>query len=94
MKPVPVALTATLIDLGQRFAQTRRARELTQEDLANLADVSRSTIKALEGGHHGVSLGNTLKVFKALGLLEQIDQLLDPTHDKEMIQYAQRKLAR
>jgi len=41
---------------------------LTQQQLANLADVSRSSVQSLEAGQTGVTLDVAQAVFRALGL--------------------------
>ncbi len=93
-KPTPVLVDQALLGLGERLVLARKARELTQADLARLADVGLSTVAALEGGHAGVALGNALKVFKALGLLAQIDELLAPARDPALVQYAVSRLTK
>ena len=40
----------------------------------------------------GVALGNLLKVLQALGLLAQVEKLLDPHDDPETVAYAERHL--
>lgn len=70
----------------------RKLRGLTQEELGHLADVSTSTVRALEDGSAGVAIGNFLKVLQALGLLGQIENLLDARDDPETVAYAQRNL--
>lgn len=92
MKPVPVVVGGALERLGLRVRMARRLRGLTQEALGHLADVSTSTIRAMEAGAVGVSLGNFFKVLQALGLLSQAEQLLDPRDDPETVAYAQRQL--
>lgn len=91
-KPVPVLVGASLSALGGRLAQARKSREMTQEDLANVSDVGVSTVRSLEAGADGVSVGNLVKVLRGLGLLEQMDLLLDPARDPEVVNYALRKL--
>ncbi|WP_341268132.1 helix-turn-helix domain-containing protein [Gordonia malaquae] len=49
-------------------AERRRALGLTQEMLADLADVSRSTVQALEYGSPSVRLGALTAVADVLGL--------------------------
>ncbi len=90
--PVPVIVGGALERLGGRIALARKLRDLTQEELGHLADVSTSTVRALEGGADGVALGNLLKVLQALGLLSQIERLLDPRDDPETLAYAERNL--
>ena len=83
---MPVLVQHRLRTLGERLALARRARELSQIDLAHLADVGVSTVASLEGGHHGVSFGNLLKVLKALDLLEQVDSWLLPHLDPAVVE--------
>lgn len=91
-RPVPVAVGSALERLGTRLTLARKLRGLTQEDLAHLADVSTSTVRSLEAGADGVAVGNLFKVLQALGLLGQVDQLLDPRNDPETLAYAERQL--
>jgi len=69
--------------LGVRVTLARKLRGLTQET---------STVRSLEGGADGVALGNLLKVLQALGLMGQIEKLLDPSDDPETVAYAERHL--
>jgi hypothetical protein len=87
-----VVVSSALERLGTRIMMTRKLRGLTQEALGHLADVSTSTIRAMEDGAEGVALGNFLKVLQALGLLGQIEKLLDPRDDPETVAYARRHL--
>ena len=91
-RPVPVVVEGTLERLAIRARMARRLRGMTQEELGHLADVSTSTVRALEAGADGVSLGNFLKVLQALGLLSQVEVLLDARNDPETLAYAERKL--
>lgn len=91
-KPTPVLVQHALIGLGERLVMARKARELTQADLARLADVGISTVASLEGGHDGVAMANFLKVLSALKLLDQAHQLLQPERDPEMVRFAVRAL--
>lgn len=86
IRPTPILVRNRLIALGSRIALARRARELSQIDLAHLADVGVSTVASLEAGHHGVSVGNLLKTLKALELLEQVDTWLDPSMDEAIVE--------
>ncbi len=65
---------------------------MTQEQLAALSDVSPSTLRALEDGSDGVSIGNFLKVLQGLQLLEQMEGLLDPRLDPETVNFAERQV--
>ncbi len=69
--------TAVLMELGQRLAQVRLDRNLTQEELATGAAVSKRTIERLEMGK-SVQVSNLVRVLRALGLAANLDQLAPP----------------
>ena len=69
--PTPILIQQALHQMGRRAHIVRKARRMTQHDLAHLAGVGISTVASLEGGHDGVALGNLLKVLQALDLLDQ-----------------------
>jgi len=78
--------------LGERVIKARKLRGITQEQLARLSDVSLSTLRTLENGGDGVSTGNLLKVLQGLRLLGQIEDLLAPQNDPEVVAFANRQL--
>jgi DNA-binding XRE family transcriptional regulator len=78
--------------LGGRVTMARKLRDLTQEELGHLADVSTSTVRSMEDGAEGIAMSNFLKVLQALGLLSQVEKLLDPRDDPETLAYAERHL--
>lgn len=58
--------------LGERVRAHRKARKLTQQQLADRAGLSRPTLSNLERGHD-VSLDSFLSVLRALDLLGALD---------------------
>jgi transcriptional regulator with XRE-family HTH domain len=62
-------------ELGRRVSTARLERNISQEQLAREAGVSRSTVWQLESGR-SVSLSNFVRVLRALGLLEQLGTAL------------------
>ncbi len=52
---------------GVYLKDLRRARKLTQCDLAEAVEVGRGTIERLESGDDRISIGTVLQVFQALG---------------------------
>lgn len=74
--------------LGRRIADARKARNLTQGTLAGIAGIGLSTMVALESGKPGVAMGNLIRAIDAMGLLDQLDQLLLPNKDPVMVQLA------
>jgi len=65
-----------LRELGERLARARLECDLTQEDLADKAGVSKRTVERLESGEVATQLSGFLRVCRALGLLERFDTLL------------------
>jgi len=66
---------AVLQEIGERIARTRLELNLTQDDAARSAGVSKRTVERLEAGH-SVQLGHFLRICRALGLLERLDTFL------------------
>lgn len=66
----------TIRTLGIAVRRRRIAAGLTQERLADLANVSRSTVHHLENGH-GSSLESFVRVLRALDATDWVDDLAD-----------------
>src|SRR6478609_2190299 len=64
-----------LREIGGRLARTRLERNVSQEELANEAGVSKSTIERLEAGRP-VKLDSFVRVLRALGQLGVLDRLI------------------
>ena len=57
-----------LTEVGDHLRLARLRRRLTAAQVAERADISRSTLYLLEKGDAGASLGNLLRVLAVLGL--------------------------
>jgi transcriptional regulator with XRE-family HTH domain len=66
---------AVLSELGERLERTRLERNLTQRELASEAGVERKAVQRIEAGE-SVKLVSLIRVLRALGLLEALDQLV------------------
>lgn len=64
--------------LGAHAATWRKLLGLTAEQLAERAGISRSTLRKVEAGDLGVSIGAYLNVLRALGQLERVVEATDP----------------
>jgi transcriptional regulator with XRE-family HTH domain len=64
-----------LAELGDRLARHRLNRNLTQDQLAREAGVSKRTIVRLENGQSS-QVTNLVRVLRALGLLGNLDALV------------------
>jgi transcriptional regulator with XRE-family HTH domain len=52
---------------GVRVRELRLAKELSQEKLANIAEIDRTYMTSLENGRRNVSIQNIEKIIAALG---------------------------
>src|SRR4051794_25186323 len=68
--PAPNAddTAAVQLALGKRVSETRRRRNLTGRDLAELADLTPGYISQLEHGQVTPSVGTLIRLGKALGM--------------------------
>ncbi|MDP2153849.1 MAG: helix-turn-helix transcriptional regulator [Methylotenera sp.] len=57
-----------LVGLGEAIRATRKAKGLSQEALAELADIDRSYMGGIERGEHNIAIMNLLKIAEALGV--------------------------
>ena len=77
-----LAVRRALRKLGQDIHDARRRRGLPAEIVAERAFTSRPTLQRIEAGDHAVSIGIYAAVLQALGLLEGLELLADPSRDK------------
>ncbi|MBK6597787.1 MAG: helix-turn-helix transcriptional regulator [Proteobacteria bacterium] len=78
----PSAVRRTLRKLGQDIQDARKRRALTMEIVADRAFTSRKTLARVEGGDHGVSVGIYASVLNALGMLDALGDVADPSQDE------------
>lgn len=76
-KVAPLPVRRALGGLGEDFATWRRLRGLTIAQVADRADVTRGTVSRLENGA-GATLENTLRIARALGILDGLANSVDP----------------
>lgn len=65
--------------MGERLAQLRLARNLTQEELAVQAGLGLRTVKRMEVGAAAIQLSGFVRICRVLGLLEGFNTLLPET---------------
>ena len=82
----------TLRKLGLDIRDARRGRGLPAEIVAERAFTSRPTLRRIEAGDHRVSIGIYAAVLQALGLLDGLGQLADPSKDETGLALAAQKL--
>jgi transcriptional regulator with XRE-family HTH domain len=78
----PLAVRRALRKLGGDVRDARKRRGLTAEIVAERAFTTRPTLQRIEAGDSGVGIGIYAAVLNALGLLDPLSQLADPSTDK------------
>lgn len=68
---------AILGEFGRRLARVRLECNYTQEALAIAAGVPKRTIERVETGH-SIQLSGLVRIFRALNLSQNLDQLIPP----------------
>lgn len=66
--------------IGLRIRQARNQRNITQDDLAEMTDLSRPTISLIEGGKKGISLEVLIRICNALEISSDKVLLDELTH--------------
>lgn len=78
---LPTSVERALEKLGADLALARRRRRLTQASMAERLRVSEATVRRMEHGDSGISLGTIAQAFFVLGELDKITGLLDTASD-------------
>jgi transcriptional regulator with XRE-family HTH domain len=68
VSPLPPEEDETLIALGQAIKELRKEKELTQEELAQRADLHESYISVIEGGQRNPTWATLRSISRGLGL--------------------------
>ena len=80
--PLPSQSARTeLRSLGENIAIARKRRRMTIKRLAEAASVAPETIRRLEKGEPGISVGTLAMVFLVLGESGRLRNLLTPSTD-------------
>lgn len=70
--------------MNNRLEELRKEREVTQEELAALLEVSRQTISSLEKGRYNPSIQLAFKIARYFGLrIEDIFIYEEDDHEQE-----------
>lgn len=87
-----LAVRRALRKLGQDIRDARRRRGLPAGIVAERAFTTRPTLRKVEAGDHGVSIGIYAAVLQSLGLLEGLGDLATPGRDATGVAMATDKL--
>src|SRR5438552_1735086 len=82
---LPLPAEDALLRLGTRINRARRARYMTQADLASKSGVSLSTIAAIESGAPTVQMGFYLCALFAVDSLAGLEKVAAISDDEAMV---------
>jgi transcriptional regulator with XRE-family HTH domain len=74
----PLAVGRGLRVLGEHVSAWRKLQRLTAAQVAERADISRDTLRAIEQGRGTASTENLLRVLRVLGILDSVIAASDP----------------
>ena len=67
-----------MTEFGNHVREWRMVLGLTAQQVAESADIGRDAVRKVETGDPSVSLGATLQVLRAIGILDQTVDAIDP----------------
>ena len=77
-KTTPLAVSRGLRVLGTHVSNWRKLQRLTAAQVAERANISRDTLRAIEQGKGTASSENLLRVLRILGILDAVVAAADP----------------
>jgi transcriptional regulator with XRE-family HTH domain len=77
-RSAPLPIRRAVRAVAEDVVVWRKLRGLTQAQVADRAGVSSKTVRRLEDGDGGITLENSLRIFRALGVLDSVPRALDP----------------
>jgi transcriptional regulator with XRE-family HTH domain len=77
-RPLSVRVRRSAEVIGDHLVTWRKLQNLTAEQVADRAGISRTTLRRLEHGDPAVGFDVFLSVARALGQLDRVVEVLDP----------------
>lgn len=74
----PISVGRALRVLGEHVSTWRKLNRLTAAQVAERANISRDTLRAIEQGKGTVSTENLLRVLRILGIMDEVVKAADP----------------
>ena len=74
----PIPVRRALRVLGEHVSTWRKLNRLTAAQVAERANISRDTLRAIEQGRGTVSTENLLRVLRILGVMDEVVNSADP----------------
>ena len=66
-----------LHEIGTMIRIKRIANKMSQDDLAEKTGISRGTLSSIENAGRSISLEHIIRIFKALGMIEDFETLIN-----------------
>lgn len=89
---LPIPVGRGLRKLGQDMRTARRRRRIKAAILAERAGISSPTLRKIEKGEPGVSMGMYARVLFSLGMIERLAELADVRNDDLGLMLEEEKL--
>ena len=67
-----------LAEFGELLRGWRMVLGLTAQQVSERAGITRDTLRKIETGDPGAGFGNVAQVLRALGVLDQVVEVVDP----------------
>ncbi|HEY7853768.1 MAG TPA: helix-turn-helix domain-containing protein [Aquiluna sp.] len=77
-RPTPPMLLITAKQWGEHLATWRKILDLTSQDIAERAGVSRQTVSKIENGDVSVRYEDFIRVIRSVGLVDKLAEAIDP----------------
>jgi transcriptional regulator with XRE-family HTH domain len=90
--PLPLPVKRVLAKLGEDIRKARLRRRITTTMMAERAFITRTTLRKVESGNAGVSLGIYATVMFVLGLTPRLAELADARSDEVGLQLEEERL--
>ena len=78
---IPLPAQSALIKLGQDINYARRRRRISKALMAERAGIAINTLTRIENGDSGTSIAAWASVVFVLGLIENLRNIADSSHD-------------
>lgn len=77
----PIPVSRAIQKLGEDIRDARRRRRIPVALMAERASISRTTLRKIEKGEPGVSIGIYARVIFVLGIIHRLAEVAEPSHD-------------
>lgn len=80
-KNTPLPVKRALAKLGRDLQGARKRRRIPMQLAADRASISRTTLRKIEGGGEGVSIGAYARILFVMGMIDRLSDLASQSED-------------